>query len=89
MARCLWVVVALAVLLPLSSAQTLVGNSTQVTDLCDAQFCLAGSPAACGGLCFLTAASDDTTVSTFTVGHPMNGPLLLLPSVTQQKPVVR
>lgn len=64
MARCLWVVVAMAVLLPLSSAQTLVGNATQVTDLCDAQFCLAGSPAACGGLCFLTAASDDTSFCT-------------------------
>lgn len=64
MARCLWAVVALAVLVPLSSAQTLVGNATQVTNLCDAQFCLADSPTSCGGLCFLTAASDDTSFCT-------------------------
>jgi len=64
MARCLWVAVTLAVLLPLCSAQTLVGNATQVTNLCDTQFCLADSPASCGGICFLTAAADDTSVST-------------------------
>lgn len=65
MARCLWVALALAVLLPLSSAQSLVGNATQVTKLCDTQFCLADSPTSCGGVCFLTAAADDATVRAF------------------------
>lgn len=48
-------VVALAVI-PFASA------ATQITNICDAQFCLASSPAACGGQCFLTAASGDSAV---------------------------
>jgi len=56
MARCHWLALALAVLLALSSAET---ATTQVTNLCDAQFCLASSPASCGGNCFLTAAQGD------------------------------
>ena len=48
-------VLALAVI-PLASA------ATQITNVCDAQFCLASSPAACGGQCFLTAASGDSSV---------------------------
>ncbi len=52
-------VVALLVL-PLASSAT-----TQITNVCDAQFCLASSPAACGGQCFLTAASGDSSVRQF------------------------
>ena len=62
-------VVALAVIPPASAA-------TQITNVCDAQFCLASSPAACGGQCFLTAASGDSSVrpsSCYIILFPVTG----------------